>query len=62
MKGYKMRGCVLNKANRTVDHVIPRVLGGANDTRNYKVVCRPCNNRKGERVVIPNYRQEPPRG
>ncbi len=52
-------GCVLTRDNRSVDHVIPRVLGGPDVLRNMKIVCKPCNSRKGERLVIPNYRSEP---
>lgn len=31
----------------TLDHKIPRDLGGSNDSENIELVCRPCNSRKG---------------
>lgn len=31
----------------TVDHIIPKSLGGANDMSNYQPMCFPCNNKKG---------------
>ncbi|KAI8474703.1 MAG: hypothetical protein J3K34DRAFT_456681 [Monoraphidium minutum] len=31
----------------TVDHVIPRAMGGPDSPANFKVACRPCNARKG---------------
>lgn len=48
-------GCVLNKENRSIDHIIPKVLlrKGANDMGNLKLCCKACNVKKGERVVVP---------
>ena len=30
-------------SDRTVDHVIPQILGGGNDPRNLMPLCRRCN-------------------
>ena len=41
--------CGYRRTARTldIDHMIPVVRGGANDTNNLQVICRPCNQRKG---------------
>lgn len=33
----------------TVDHIVPISRGGGNDPSNLRVLCRPCNSRKGAR-------------
>ena len=37
-----------NPAAATVDHKLPRVLGGTNDPENLWAVCRRCNCRSGQ--------------
>lgn len=41
--------CGYRRTARTldIDHMIPAVRGGSNDTSNLQVICRPCNQRKG---------------
>ena len=41
--------CGYRRTARTldIDHMIPAVRGGANETSNLQVICRPCNQRKG---------------
>lgn len=41
--------CGYRRTSRTldIDHMIPVVRGGSNDTGNLQVICRPCNQRKG---------------
>lgn len=34
-----------------IDHVIPVALGGTNAFENLQLLCRPCNRRKGSRLV-----------
>lgn len=47
--------CNLTKENRSIDHVIPKVLlnRGANDRQNLKLCCKSCNSKKGERFLVP---------
>jgi uncharacterized protein (TIGR02646 family) len=51
-KNCKYCGCVLTKENRTIDHVIAKVLlhRGANDISNLVLCCKDCNNQKGEKL------------
>ena len=37
--------------NLTIDHIIPRVLGGPDTYMNYQTLCMSCNLKKGERVM-----------
>nr|WP_228348359.1 HNH endonuclease [Flagellatimonas centrodinii] len=46
-------GCVLNKANRSIDHLIPQALGGPNHIDNLVLCCLDCNQRKGAVPVLP---------
>jgi hypothetical protein len=41
---------VLNSAELTLDHVIPRSRGGETSWENLVASCNPCNNRKGNRT------------
>ena len=34
----------------TVDHIIPRSRGGADDMSNFVMCCDPCNNKKADNV------------
>ena len=34
----------------TLDHIYPKSLGGSDTAANLRVLCRPCNSRKGARV------------
>lgn len=36
--------------SRSVDHVIPRSIGGANEMSNYRLACLGCNSAKGNRL------------
>jgi len=37
----------------SLDHVMPKSLGGSNDPVNLKTACRSCNSRKGVSVNVP---------
>ena len=39
--------------DRTVDHVIPKILGGGNDPRNLMPLCKHCNASRASGEIIP---------
>ncbi len=41
-------------ASRTVDHVIPQILGGGNDQRNLMPLCQSCNKSRASGEIIPD--------
>lgn len=59
---HKLRPLILDRDNYTcqacgrrdgpleIDHIVPIARGGTNDTRNLRVLCLPCNRRKGARA------------
>ena len=42
----------------TIEHILPRTLGGDNDLRNLGVAHRRCNGEKGRRWDAPNRRRD----
>jgi len=48
---YTCQYCGQRKKNLTVDHVIPRRLGGEYSWQNLVTFCASCNHRKGGRTV-----------
>lgn len=40
----------LSKQEATVDHVVPKSLGGLNHPSNYVISCKPCNDNKGNNI------------
>lgn len=38
----------------TIDHIIPKSLGGPDDESNYIGMCKTCNNKKGNKIVLPS--------
>lgn len=44
-------GAQLSERTFTVDHVFPVAHGGTDDFDNLTVACRPCNSRKGARLI-----------
>ena len=46
----KRRRCG-KRVSLTIDHIIPKALGGPNDLENYQCMCSVCNHDKGSRYV-----------
>jgi 5-methylcytosine-specific restriction endonuclease McrA len=44
-------GVAIAFVDASVDHVVALSLGGANDRTNYALACKPCNTRKGARLL-----------
>lgn len=44
-------GDALNDDGVTLDHVVPLSRGGEHSGENLRVACRPCNSRKGDRLL-----------
>jgi 5-methylcytosine-specific restriction endonuclease McrA len=49
--GYACQYCGIRPARPTLDHVIPRHLGGSHTWENLVTACPSCNLRKGGRTV-----------
>ena len=43
----KYCGCALERSAATLDHVVPKALGGSGFQVNLVVACKPCNMKKG---------------
>ena len=52
---YKCQYCGKNfpHMNLTYDHVIPRSKGGGTNWENIVAACKPCNNKKGSKLIDP---------
>ena len=48
---YACQYCGQRSGDLTVDHVVPRRLGGANTWDNLVCCCRACNTRKGDKTL-----------
>jgi 5-methylcytosine-specific restriction endonuclease McrA len=63
---YTCQYCGLHTAHLTIDHIIPRHLGGVHDWGNLVAACPSCNHRKGGRTIeqaqmrLPRMPGEPP--
>ena len=42
--------CGSRETNMTLDHIVPKFLGGDNSYENCVACCKPCNNRKNNRT------------
>jgi 5-methylcytosine-specific restriction endonuclease McrA len=40
---------ILGRVQGSVDHVVPKSIGGSEEMRNLVLACKPCNSVKGER-------------
>lgn len=49
--GHRCQYCGTTRGAMTVDHVIPRTLGGSDTWENLVCACPRCNNRKGDRTA-----------
>lgn len=43
--------CCRSAAKLTIDHIVPLILGGVNTIDNLQPLCKPCNSRKGIKVI-----------
>lgn len=48
--------CPLDELTATLEHIIPRSLGGGDNRDNVTLACRPCNQRRGN-TPLDNPRQ-----
>jgi len=48
---YTCQYCGIKNVPMTIDHVIPKVLGGRDTWENLVTACVRCNNRKGDRLL-----------
>ena len=57
--GGKCRRCKTDK-NLTIDHVVPKSMGGHNGITNMQTLCKKCNLNKGGRVKLytPSFRKQ----
>jgi 5-methylcytosine-specific restriction endonuclease McrA len=49
--GYTCQYCGQHSSNLTIDHVVPRHMGGGHSWENMVTACPACNHRKGGRTV-----------
>jgi len=47
---FRCAYCTKNKAD-TIDHVLPKALGGKHEWRNVVAACRSCNGKKGSKTL-----------
>jgi len=43
---------VKNHGGKSIDHIIPKYLGGENKRRNYIICCKECNNWKANKTML----------
>lgn len=42
-----------NRVLMTIDHIIPKSLGGTREMRNLQPACAPCNHKKADKILVP---------
>ena len=48
--GFACCYCTTRKGKMTIDHIVPRSRGGPTNFENCVASCKPCNNKKGNRL------------
>ena len=46
-----MCACALTRGTATVDHLLPKSKGGKNRASNYRLACKPCNSKRGNKAL-----------
>jgi len=44
------RKVTITAGNADLDHIVPRSRGGATTRENCRIICRPCNRKRGQRL------------
>ncbi|MBD2236316.1 HNH endonuclease [Aulosira sp. FACHB-113] len=46
----------MTKSERTIEHLLPKSLGGSNSLSNLRLACFSCNNSRGNSLLPPRLR------
>nr|WP_267313724.1 HNH endonuclease [Nostoc sphaeroides] len=47
----------MTKSERTIEHLVPKSLGGSNSLSNLRLACFTCNNSRGNSLLPPQNRK-----
>lgn len=52
-----MCSCILSRETASVDHLQPKSKGGKDKAENYRLACKPCNTKRGNKVLPKSVQQ-----